>query len=125
MDQQIESVLKLQAAAWNRGDIDGFMEHYWKSEKLTFSSGGKTTRGWTQTKENYQRRYPTREKMGSLTFDQLEVLPLGESAALVLGRWHLKRDKDSLGGNFSLVFRRIEGRWLIVHDHTSRGAAKE
>src|SRR5436305_14997531 len=68
----IETVLARQAAAWNRGDIDAFMDHYWKSDELAFSSRGQTTRGWTRTKENYQRRYPTREQMGQLKFTQLE-----------------------------------------------------
>jgi ketosteroid isomerase-like protein len=115
----LESILSEQAAAWNRGDIDGFMQHYWKSEDLTFSSGGHTTRGWQTTKDNYKLRYPTRERMGHLTFDGLEVFPLGDSAALVLGRWHLDRN-GPVGGNFSLVFRKIDGAWVIVHDHTSR-----
>ncbi len=115
----LESILSEQAAAWNRGDIDGFMQHYWKSEDLTFSSGGHTTRGWQTTKDNYKLRYPTRERMGHLTFDGLEVFPLGDSAALMLGRWHLDRN-GPVGGNFSLVFRKIDGAWVIVHDHTSR-----
>ena len=115
----LESILSQQAAAWNRGDINGFMEHYWKSEDLTFSSGGKTTRGWQTTKDNYKLRYPTRERMGLLTFDGLEVFPLGDAAALMLGRWHLDRT-GPVGGNFSLVFRKIDGAWVIVHDHTSR-----
>jgi ketosteroid isomerase-like protein len=114
----LEDILQKQAAAWNRGDIDGFMEHYWKSENLTFSSGGKTTRGWQTTKDNYKLRYPTRERMGKLTFDQLEAFPLGDSAALLLGHWHLDRT-GPVGGNFSLVFRKIDGAWVIVHDHTS------
>ena len=114
----IKRVLTEQAEAWNRGDIDSFMEHYWKSDKLTFSSGGKTTRGWATTKQNYKKRYPTREQMGKLTFNKLEFLPLGESAALVLGQCRLER-KEPVGGNFSLVFRKIDGRWLIIHDHTS------
>jgi uncharacterized protein (TIGR02246 family) len=117
--KEIQAVLSQQAAAWNRGDIDAFMEHYWKSDELTFSSGGQTTRGWKSTKENYQRRYPTREKMGQLTFSQLEVTPLGDSAALVLGRWRLERESP-VGGNFSLVFRKMDGKWVIIHDHTSR-----
>jgi len=116
----IETVLTRQAAAWNRGDIDAFMEHYWKSDGLTFSSGGQTTRGWTPTKEGYQRRYPTREQMGRLEFSQLEFTLLGDSAALVLGRWQLTRDTASVGGNFTLIFRRLDGRWLIIHDHTSK-----
>ena len=119
--KEIEAVLSRQAEAWNRGDIDGFMEHYWKSEALTFSSGGQTTRGWKSTKENYQRRYPTQEKMGRLTFSELEITTLGENAALVLGHWRLARDESPVGGNFSLVCRKIDGKWVIVHDHTSKG----
>ncbi|HEV8070732.1 MAG TPA: sugar-binding protein [Planctomycetaceae bacterium] len=115
----LESIVSEQAAAWNRGDIDGFMRHYWKSEDLTFSSGGHTTRGWQTTKDNYKVRYPTRERMGQLTFDHLEVFPLGETAALLLGHWRLDRT-GPVGGNFSLVFRKIDGAWVIVHDHTSR-----
>ena len=116
---KLESILSEQAAAWNRGDIDGFMQHYWKSEDLTFSSGGHTTRGWQTTKDGYKQRYPTRERMGHLTFDSLEVFPQGDSAALLLGHWHLDRN-GPVGGNFSLVFRKIDGKWVIVHDHTSR-----
>ena len=116
----LRSLLMQQADAWNRGDIDAFMEHYWKSDDLTFSAGGQTTRGWQRTKENYQRRYPTREKMGRLTFSDLEITPLGDSAALVLGRWQLQRDDAPVGGNFSLVCRKIDGQWVIVHDHTSK-----
>jgi len=117
---EIGSILRQQADAWNRGDIDAFMEHYWKSGELTFSSGGQTTRGWQSTKDNYKRRYPTREKMGQLAFSDLEITPLGESAALVLGRWRLSRDESPVGGNFTLVFRKLEGKWVIIHDHTSR-----
>jgi ketosteroid isomerase-like protein len=119
LSDKLEGILTEQAAAWNRGNIEAFMEHYWKSDQLAFSSGGRTTRGWQMTKENYKRRYPTRERMGLLTFDSLEVTPLGEAAALMLGRWHLDRDPAPVGGNFSLIFRRIDGRWVIVHDHTS------
>jgi uncharacterized protein (TIGR02246 family) len=118
--REIQAVLTQQAEAWNRGDIDAFMEHYWKSDELTFSSGGQTTRGWKSTKEIYQRRYPTREKMGQLKFSQLEITALDESAALVLGRWRLERDESPVGGNFSLVCRKIDGKWVIIHDHTSR-----
>ena len=121
----IKAILTKQANAWNGGDIDEFMEHYWKSDKLTFSSGGKTTRGWQTTKDNYKERYPTRERMGKLSFAELEVTALSNEAALVLGRWHLEREPEPIGGNFSLVFRRIDDRWLIVHDHTSVAEAKD
>jgi beta-aspartyl-peptidase (threonine type) len=116
----VESVLRAQEAAWNRGDIDAFVEHYWKSESLTFSSGGKTTRGWTATLNRYRERYPTREKMGRLTLSGPEITPLGDTAALVLGQWKLERAKEPVSGNFSLVLRKIDNRWLIVHDHTSQ-----
>src|SRR5262245_54894342 len=117
---EIGAVLKQQADAWNRGDIDAFMEHYLKSDGLTFSSGGQITRGWQSTKDNYKRRYPTREKMGQLAFSDLEFMSLGEGAALVLGRWRLAREESPVGGNFTLLFRRVEGQWVIIHDHTSR-----
>ena len=112
-------VLDAQAEAWNRGDIDGFMQHYWKSDLLTFSSDGHTRRGWTEAKSRYERSYPTPERMGHLDFTDIEVHMLGDTAALVLGRWHLTREPDSVGGNFSLVFERIDGQWTIIHDHTS------
>jgi ketosteroid isomerase-like protein len=118
--QAIESMLHAQASAWNEGDLDQFMDHYWKSEDLTFSSGGKTTRGWSATLDRYHQRYPTREQMGQLQFDNLEITPLGNEAALVLGQWRVKRSPDALNGNFSLVVRKLNDQWKIVHDHTSR-----
>jgi beta-aspartyl-peptidase (threonine type) len=116
----LEAVFRAQQEAWNRGDIGAFMEHYWKSDELTFSSGGKTTRGWKATLNRYRERYPTREVMGLVTFSDLEITPLGDSAALVLGEWKLDRASEPVAGNFTLVVRKIDGRWVIVHDHTSR-----
>ena len=118
-ETRIRTLLDQQARDWNDGDIDAFMQAYWNSDDLTFSAGGRTTRGWDATRERYQLRYPDRAAMGTLTFSDLQVTPLNPDAALVLGRWHLARQDDTLGGNFSLVFRRIEGRWRIIHDHTS------
>jgi beta-aspartyl-peptidase (threonine type) len=96
------------------------MEHYWKSDDLTFSAAGKTTRGWTATLERYRERYPTPEKMGRLALSGLAITPLGDNAALVLGKWQVERESDPLTGNFSLVLRKFDDRWLIVHDHTSQ-----
>lgn len=119
LSRELTSILTSQSHAWNRGDIDAFMTAYWNSDKLSFSSGGKTTRGWTATRDGYKKRYPTKERMGQLTFSNLEISRLGAKAALVLGNWRLRRTSDSPGGNFSLVFRKLQGAWLIVHDHTS------
>lgn len=116
----VESVLRAQENAWNQGDLDAFMGHYWKDDALTFSSEGKTTRGWNATLARYQERYPTPEKMGRLKLGGLEITPLGDSAALVLGEWNVQREGGPLSGNFSLVVRKFDDRWLIVHDHTSR-----
>jgi len=115
----IAGVLSAQAAAWNAGDLDSFMEHYWRSDDLTFSSAGQTTRGWSATLDRYRTKYPNRDAMGTLKFDALEIRPLGDGVALVLGRWHVDRAGGPLEGNFSLVLRRIDDRWLIIHDHTS------
>ena len=115
----VKSVIVTQAKAWNEGDIDKFMAGYWNSDELTFCSGGKTTRGYQKTLERYKLKYDSPGKMGKLTFSDLEVTLLGDEAALVLGRWRLKRKVDEPNGNFSLVFRKIGGQWLIVHDHSS------
>ena len=120
IEAAVKEVLSTQQKAWNEGNVDAFMEHYWKSDDLTFSSEGKTTRGWNATLARYRERYPTPEKMGRLTFGDLEITPLGSSAALILGKWNLEREGDPIGGNFSLVVRKFDDRWLIVHDHTSR-----
>jgi beta-aspartyl-peptidase (threonine type) len=116
----VESILRAQEDAWNRGDIDTFMKHYWKDDALTFSSEGKTTRGWTATLTRYRERYPTPEKMGRLQLSGLEITPLDDSAAMVLGQWKVEREGEPLSGNFSLVVRKFDDRWLIIHDHTSR-----
>ena len=116
--ETLTKILNAQVEAWNRGDIDSFMKAYWKSDKLTFSSGGQTTRGWEATRKRYHLRYPNKEQMGQLRFSELEVQALGRDAALVLGRWALKRE-EPVGGNFSLVWRRVRGKWVIIHDHSS------
>ena len=116
--EEIPRLLERQAQAWNAGDIDAFMVPYWHSPDLTFSSGGHVTRGWQATLERYHHRYPTREAMGRLTFNDLEITEVGPGVALVLGRWRLERT-EPIGGAFSLVLRKDAGKWVIVHDHTS------
>ncbi len=119
--EQITNLLVRQASAWNAGDLEAFMQPYRQTPDLTFSSGGRVTRGWASTMKRYRKRYPTRESMGFLTFSDLEITELSREAALVLGRWKLER-KEPVGGAFTLVLRREAGRWVIIHDHTSRDA---
>jgi beta-aspartyl-peptidase (threonine type) len=116
----IRAVLADQAAAWNKGDLEGFMAGYWKSPDLTFVSGNAKTKGWDATLERYKKRYQAEGKeMGKLTFSELEVEQLGPDAALVRGRFTLEMMKEKPTGLFTLVLRRFPEGWRIVHDHTS------
>lgn len=116
----IRKVMDDQAAAWNRGDIEAFMSiGYWRSEKLTFVSGTKVTRGWQPTLDNYKKSYDSRAKMGMLTFSDLEITLLAKDAAVVLGSWSLKRETDAPGGKFTLTFRKFKEGWRIIMDLTS------
>lgn len=118
----VRQVLDTQVAAWNRGDIEGFMDGYARAEDTTFVSGDTVTRGWQTVLERYQRRYDSREKMGALRFTELETKSLAADAALVTGRWQLTRTGEQEAfarGRFTLVFRKSKAGWRIVHDHTS------
>ena len=115
----IRAVLDAQRDAWNRGDVEGYMDGYERSEQTVFVSGDHLTRGWQTVLERYKKNYNTREKMGTLTFSDLDVTLLGRDAAVVLGRWHLQRANDEPHGRFTLVFRRTKQGWKIIHDHTS------
>ncbi|BDY07078.1 DUF4440 domain-containing protein [Ferrimonas sp. YFM] len=118
-EAQIRQVLEGQRQAWNRGDIPGYMQGYWHSDQLRFISGGKIKYGWDTTLKGYLNRYPDAATMGQLQFELESVQLLAEDAALVVGRWTLIREKDQPGGEFTLIFRKLEGQWRIVHDHTS------
>ncbi|MGA2812938.1 MAG: nuclear transport factor 2 family protein [Candidatus Acidiferrum sp.] len=119
----IEGVLHEQQTAWNRGDVESFLEGYWRSPDLTFSGSAGVTRGWDGVRERYKKRYADRAAMGQLEFSGLEFRFLGPDAALVLGQWHLKREAGDIGGVFSLVWQRFPEGWKIVHDHTSQAPA--
>ena len=116
---EIEQVINAQVAAWNNGDIDGFMEGYWKSDDMTFVSGNSVSKGWQAALDRYKRSYDTREKMGELLFSDTVVTVLNKNNAFVLGRFTLKRIADEPTGLFTLVFRRTKEGWKIIHDHTS------
>jgi uncharacterized protein (TIGR02246 family) len=117
------AVLDAQVAAWNRGDLESFMAGYWRSPDLVFCSGGTVTKGWDETLARYRQRYQAEgREMGRLRFDGIEVIPLGEDAALARGAWRLAMtDGKEPHGLFTLLLRRLDGVWRIVHDHTSSG----
>jgi ketosteroid isomerase-like protein len=116
---EIQPVLREQQEAWNRGDIDGFMNGYARSPSAVFVSEDEVRRGWGTVRERYRQKYSDRSKMGILTFSDIEITPLSADAAVVLGRWRLKRANDAPHGRFTLIFKRLPEGWRIVHDHTS------
>lgn len=120
-EQDIRQVLEAQVAAWNRGDIPTFMTGYEDAEATTFI--GKTiTRGYRQVLANYLERYASREKMGLLTFRDLEIQLLGSDYASAIGKWNVERSQAAggqVGGIFTLVFRKTSVGWKIILDHTS------
>jgi uncharacterized protein (TIGR02246 family) len=116
----IHAVLKAQQAAWNRGDVDAFLVGYWQSPDLTFSGSNGVSRGWDGVLARYKKNYPDRATMGELDFSDLEFRFLAPNAALVLGKWHLKRETaGDIGGVFTLVWQKFPEGWKIIHDHTS------
>lgn len=115
----IRAVLDAQVAAWNRGDIDGFMAGYDRSPATTFVSGDKVTHGWKTVRDQYAAKYNSREKMGTLSFSGLTITPLCADAAIVLGSWSLQRKNDRPHGKFTLLFRKLPPGWRIILDHTS------
>ncbi len=115
----IRAVLNAQSAAWNRGDLEGYMDGYDRSPHTEFVGGDTITRGWQTVLERYQKKYDSREKLGVLTFSEVEIKVLSKGTAFVLGRWRLKRATDEPHGTFSLLFRRRKAGWRIVHDHSS------
>ncbi len=117
--QAIRAAMGEQEQAWNQGDIDAFMEHYWKSEDLQFIGSRGPTYGWQTTLENYKKNYPDRDAMGKLRFDILNINRRDKKVISVLGKFTLERKNDQPSGYFLLIWQKIKGKWVIVADHTS------
>lgn len=115
----IKEVMNEQVKAWNNGDIDAFMHTYWKSDSLLFLGSKGPSYGWQTTLNNYKKSYPDTVAMGKLDFNILDVKLLSSDYGFVLGKWHLTRTIGDIGGHFTLLFRKINGQWYIVADHTS------
>lgn len=116
---QIRKVLTTQAGAWNRGDIEGFMQTYWKNDSLMFIGKNGVKKGWHETLNNYKKGYPDKTAMGELSFDLIKIKKLSPEYYYVVGKWMLKRSIGDLSGHFDLLLRKINGRWLIISDHSS------
>jgi uncharacterized protein (TIGR02246 family) len=115
----IRNVLQEQTEAWNKGDLEAFMQTYWQNDSLVFVSKNGVTRGWKNTLENYKRSYPDIEAMGKLSFDIIEIRPLSPQYYFVVGKWTLRKSVGDFSGYYTLLLRRIKGQWKIIADHSS------
>jgi ketosteroid isomerase-like protein len=114
----IRNAMNKQIKDWNNGNIDGFMQTYWQSDSLLFVSNPPTY-GWKSTLEHYKKSYPDTATMGKLSFKLLQLKQLSPEYYFVMGNWYLKRSAGDVGGIFTLLFRKINGKWLIVVDHSN------
>ena len=115
----IRQLLDKQTQAWNRGDIETFMETYWKSDSLMFIGKSGVTYGWANTLNNYKKGYPDTTAMGKLSFDILLIKRLSFQYFQVIGKWHLQRSIGDLSGHYTLLIKKIKGKWVIISDHSS------
>ena len=118
-EKEIRGLLSTQTDAWNRGNLDDFMKGYWESDSLLFIGKSGVTHGYRNTLDNYKKGYSDTAKMGKLFFDIIEVRKLSTGYYWVLGKWFLKRSVGDVGGHYTLLFRKINGKWKIVADHSS------
>lgn len=118
---KISSLLDKQVEAWNEGDLEKFMETYWKSEELSFVGSRGPTYGWQATLDNYKKGYPDKAAMGKLKFTILKISKIDKKTVLVIGRFDLAREMGDLSGHYTLVVQKFGKDWLIISDHSSAG----
>jgi uncharacterized protein (TIGR02246 family) len=118
-EKAIRQLLNEQTLAWNQGDIDRFMKTYWENDSLMFIGKSGVTYGWTNTLNNYKKNYPDTAAMGKLSFDILVVKRLSPEYFQVIGKWHLQRSIGDLSGHYTLLLKKINGKWVIIADHSS------
>ncbi|MBD0288658.1 MAG: nuclear transport factor 2 family protein [Flavisolibacter sp.] len=118
-EQKIRDLLHRQTEAWNRGDLNDFMQTYWQSDSLMFIGKTGVVWGWQKTLDNYKRSYPSKEAMGTLSFDIIQIKKLSPEYYSVVGKWMLQRINDTLSGHYTLLLKKIKGEWKIISDHSS------
>ena len=117
--KEILDVFNHQKTSWNQGSVTAYMHGYWNSDSLQFVSGNSVSYGWQKVHDNYLRKYDSKSKMGVLDFEVIHLEILSPTAAFMLGTWTLKRDENPLQGKFTLLWKKKNGQWKIVLDHTS------
>ena len=123
--QEILIIMKNSESGWNEGNIEKFMQSYLKSDSLRFASGGDISYGWQTVFERYKKGYPDKATLGNLTFSNMDVTIISAEAAMVFGKWQLKRKDDQPRGLFTLIFRKTPNGWRIIHDHTSSAKTED
>ena len=118
-EQAIRKILNDQTVAWNAGNIEEFMKGYWNNDSLMFIGKSGVTYGYQNTLMNYKKNYSNSDQMGTLSFDLVKVQRLSRDYYFVVGKWHLKRNAGDIGGHYDLIFRKINGSWVIISDHSS------
>ena len=118
-ENSIRRLMAAQTQSWNRGDIEGFMQTYWKNDSLMFIGKTGVHFGWRETLNNYKKGYPDTTAMGKLSFDLITVKKLSSEYYYVVGKWTLKRTIGDLSGHYDLLFKKINGKWFIIADHSS------
>jgi len=118
-EKEIIDLLNRQTVSWNKGDLDEFMSGYWHNDSLMFVGKNGLTYGYTNALNNYKKNYDSPEKKGKLFFEIIKVKKLSAEYYWVLGKYFLKRTIGDASGNYTLLFRKINGKWMIIADHSS------
>ena len=118
-ERAIRKILDTQTESWNKGDLQNFMIGYWENESLMFIGKSGITYGYTNTLNNYKKGYPDTAAMGKLVFNIITVKRLSGKYYHVVGKWHLKRSIGDLSGHYTLLFKKINGKWVVIADHSS------
>ena len=117
--QAIRGILANQTKAWNIGNLNAFMVGYWENDSLVYIGKNGPTYGYATTLNNYKKNYPDTSHMGKLEFQLISVKPLNTNHYFVIGKWHLTRTVGDASGYFTLLFRKINGEWKAIADHSS------
>ncbi|MBN1821620.1 MAG: nuclear transport factor 2 family protein [Prolixibacteraceae bacterium] len=119
IEKEIQAVFDMQEKAWNEGNLEKFMEGYWKSDQLVFVGSRGPTYGWQETLDSYKKGYPDKKTMGTLKFETLSIFKIDRKTVFLIGKWELTRESGNVSGHFSLIWQKKKGKWVIVADHSS------
>jgi hypothetical protein len=118
-EEAIRAVFNAEQIAWNNGNMEGYMEGYWKSDSLQFMSERGINHGWQETLDGYKKRYADIAAMGTLSYELLKVTRLAPNIYVVMGKYHLIRSIGNLDGVFTAILKKIDGKWVTVYDHSA------